>query len=253
LVVARGDGKGREGGPGGGAAGARLAREVSALQAELLDKLREEMEGADVEDFASAAKRIAEAFGEVTAAVLDPFGSAAGSSSGAPADMSTAVQPESERLASLYRPGVMRRRLDQLIESHRRYGHPFCLAVFDVGGPGARNGDREGGKSALSVVATALRDSVRLVDETFSLEEDALCVLAPDQNTVGGVQMSHRLLTLLDDLEAAGGLPVEISAGVVACPEHGIESEALLRGADEAMWRARAVGQPVGIGLLQDR
>ena len=33
----------------------------------------------------------------------------------------------------------------------------------------------------LAVVGAALRDSVRIVDETFRLEEDALCVLAPNQ------------------------------------------------------------------------
>ncbi len=101
--------------------------------------------------------------------------------------------------------------------------------------------------------APALRDSVRLVDETFRLEEDALCVLAPNQTTIEGVQMAERLLGMLDELEAAGGLKITVSAGVVACPEHGSGAEALLRKADEAMWRARAVGQPVGVGALQDR
>ena len=105
----------------------------------------------------------------------------------------------------------------------------------------------------LAVVGAALRDSVRLVDEAFRLEEDALCVLAPNQDTVGGVQMAERLLRMLDELEAAGGLRIAISAGVVACPEHGTEAEELLHKADEAMWRARAVGQPVGVGALQDR
>jgi diguanylate cyclase (GGDEF)-like protein len=210
------------------------------------------MPDASVEEFASAAKRLAEAFGGVTAAAVDPLNPEA-APPGRDDVPHTGAQPESERLASLYRPGMMRRRLDQLIESHQRYGHPFCLAVFDVGGPGVRNGQREGSESPLTVVGDALRESVRLVDETFKLEEEALCVLAPDQNTIGGVQMSHRLLTVLDDLEASGGLPVEISAGVVACPEHGADADTLLRGADEAMWRARAVGQPVGIGLLQDR
>ena len=95
------------------------------------------------------------------------------------------------------------------------------------------------------MVGAALRDSVRLVDETFRLEEDALCVLAPNQNTVGGVQMSERLLRMLDELEAAGGLPIGISAGVVACPEHGADADALLHKADEAMWRARC-GGPAG-------
>ena len=58
---------------------------------------------------------------------------------------------------------------------------------------------------------------------------------------------------MLDELESAGGLSIAICAGVVACPEHGAEAERLLHSADEAMWRARAVGQPVGVGALQDR
>ena len=144
----------------------------------------------------------------------------------------------------------MRRRLEQLLETYRRYSHPFCLAVFDVSGPATRNGHGGGVEEALTIVGAALRDSVRLVDEPFRLEEDALCVLAPNQDTVGGVQMSERLLQTLRELKAAGGLPIEVSAGVVACPEHGIDADDLLHNADEAMWRARSVGQPVGVGRL---
>ena len=146
----------------------------------------------------------------------------------------------------------MRRRLDQMLEMNRRYGHPFGLVVFAIEGPGTRDG--AGGKETmLAVVGAALRDSIRLVDEVFSLEEDALCVLAPNQTTVEGVQMAERLLRMLDELESAGGLSIAVSAGVVACPEHGADAERLLHSADEAMWRARAVGQPVGVGALQDR
>jgi diguanylate cyclase (GGDEF)-like protein len=158
-----------------------------------------------------------------------------------------------EEHASLFQPGHMRRRLDQLIEMNKRHGHPFGLVVFDVDGPGARAGDGEGQETVLAVVGAALRESVRLVDEAFRLEEDALCVLAPSQTTIEGVQMAERLLGQLEELEAAGGLRISISAGVVACPEHGNDAETLLRKADEAMWRARAVGQPVGVGSLQDR
>jgi diguanylate cyclase (GGDEF)-like protein len=194
------------------------------------------------EAFVEAAQKLAEEFGSVTAtavaAVREP-------------QLPTAPRSQAEAHASLFQPGQMRRRLDQLIEENKRYDHPFSLVVFDVDGPGARQrGDRE---TMLAVVGAALRESVRLVDETFRLEENALCVLAPSQSTVGGVQMTERLLRLLDELEAAGGLKISISAGVVACPEHGNDAEALLRKADEAMWRARAVGQPVGVGALQDR
>ena len=145
----------------------------------------------------------------------------------------------------------MRRRLEQLIETNRRYGHPFGVAVFDASGPGTRGHDDSGGReTVLAIVGAALRDSIRIVDEAFRLEEDAICVLAPNLGTVEGVQMAERLLGQLDELERAGGLQIAVAAGVVACPEHGAEADALLHKADAALWRARAVGQPLGVGAL---
>lgn len=226
-----------------GSGAGKLAREVSVLQASLLGKLHEEMEGGSAALFASAAQRLAEEFGSVTATAVGTLCEGNGSAPVA-----------EEEHPSLYRPGQMRRRLDQLLECERRYEQPFALVVFDVEGPGAREDGGEGGRqTALAVVGAALSESTRLVDETFRLEEDALCVLAPGQDTVGGVQMAERLLSQLDDLERAGGLRIGISAGVVGCPEHGDEADVLLHKADEAMWRARSVGQPVGVGTLQDR
>jgi diguanylate cyclase (GGDEF)-like protein len=224
-----------------GAGAGKLAREVSSLQASLLGKLHEEMEGGDAALFAAAAQKLAEEFGSVTATAVGTLWQG-----------EAPVSVAEEEHASLYRPGQMRRRLDQLLECARRYEQPFALVVFDVEGPGARNGDgSDGRETALAVAGAALGESVRLVDETFRLEEDALCVLAPGQDTVGGVQMTERLLRQLDDLERAGGMRIGISAGVVACPEHGNDADRLLHKADEAMWRARSVGQPVGVGALE--
>jgi diguanylate cyclase (GGDEF)-like protein len=193
-----------------------------------------------------AAQKLAEEFGSVTATAVAAVSEAQ--------PVAPAPRPQAEVHTSLFQPGHMRRRLDQLIETNKRHGHPFGLVVFDVDGPGVRGDDGDEAKETmLTVVGAALRDAVRIVDETFLLEEDALCVLAPNQSTVEGVQMTERLLRLLDELEAAGGLRITISAGVVACPEHGDDADELLRKADEAMWRARALGQPVGVGTLQDR
>ncbi|HXS32521.1 MAG TPA: diguanylate cyclase [Solirubrobacterales bacterium] len=229
-------------GVGGGSSAGQVAREVSSLQAALLATLREQMRDGDPEPFADAAQKLAEEFGSVTATAV--------------AAVCERPQPTAlvESHTSLFQPGHMRRRLDQLIETNKRYGHPFGLVVFDVDGPGTRGSEgSDGQETMLAVVGAALRESVRIVDETYRLEEDALCVLAPNLTTVEGVQMAERLLRLLDELEAAGGLRIGISAGVVACPEHGSDAEGLLKKADEAMWRARAVGQPVGVGSLQDR
>jgi len=252
-----------------GSAASRIILKVSELHADLLGSLHEEI-GTNGGDFAQAAQRLTGEFGSVTAAAVEAAQGAGGrpgdvrwpnSGEGpanvtrAPVNGSAAFVPEqAEELPSLYRPGHMRRRLEQLLETNRRYGHPFGLAVFDASGPGARPGDVAGGQeTVLSILGAALRDSVRIVDEAFRLEEDAICVLAPNIGTVEGVQMCERLLGQLDDLERAGGLRILISAGVVACPDHGADAEELLHKADAAMWRARAVGQPVGVGALQDR
>lgn len=252
----------------------RLALKVSELHADLLGSLHEEI-GTNGEQFVQAAQRLAAEFGSVTAAAVElaqgnvglreggPRGGVLQSNSGealedtppGPSNGDVA-HPEAqlEELPSLYRAGHMRRRLEQLLETNRRYGHPFGLAVFDASGPGTRPGDVAGGQeTVLSIVGAALRDSIRIVDEAFRLEEEAICVLAPNIGTVEGVQMCERLLGQLDDLERAGGLRICISAGVVACPDHGADAEELLHKADAAMWRARAVGQPVGVGALQDR
>lgn len=242
----------------------RLAREVSSLQASLLGRLDEELDGEDPRRFADAARRLAVDFGAVTATAVDAASEPARplTPESAPADPDPDPEPalaepergEYQELISLYQPGHMRRRLDQMAETNRRYGHPFALAVFDASGPGARNGDAGAGQeTALAIVAAALRDSIRIVDEAFHLEEDAICVLAPNLRTVEAVQMAERLLVQLEALEKAGGLRITVSAGVVACPDHGADVEKLLHKADAAMWRARAVGQPVGVGDLQDR
>jgi len=246
----------------------RIALKVSALHADLLGSLHEEIETNGTR-FADVAQRLAGEFGTVTATAVEAAQGAEGrlgdvrrpngeegpaNATQAPASGNAALASEVEELPSLYRPGHMRRRLEQLLETNRRYGHPFGLAVFDASGPGTRPGDIAGGQeTVLSIVGAALRDSIRIVDEAFRLEEQAIAVLAPNIGTVEGVQMCERLLNQLDELERAGGLRICLSAGVVACPDHGTDAEELLHKADAAMWRARAVGQPVGVGALQDR
>jgi GGDEF domain-containing protein len=228
----------------------RIAIEVAERHASLLETLREELGEAAGGKFAAAAQRLAEDFGEVTATAIEAAHEAARDDD-RPGGAAELVRSPREELPSLYRPGHMRRRLDQLIETNRRYGHPFGLAVFDTSGPDTKDGvDAE---MALAIVSAALRDSIRIVDEAFRLEEQAICVLAPNLRTVEGMQMAERLLGQLDELERAGGLRIAVTAGVVACPDHGGDADQLLHKADAAMWRARAVGQPVGVGGLQDR
>jgi diguanylate cyclase (GGDEF)-like protein len=228
----------------------RMAIEVAERHRSLLATLREELGESAGPQFAAAAERLAEDFGEVTATAVEAAYETVRDENRAGGTVEFLRAPR-EELPSLYRPGHMRRRLDQLIETNRRYGHPFGLAVFDTSGPDTK--EAVDSEMALAVVSAALRDSIRIVDEAFRLEEEAICVLAPNLRTVEGMQMAERLLSQLDELERAGGLRIAVTAGVVACPDHGADADQLLHKADAAMWRARAVGQPVGVGGLAER
>lgn len=228
----------------------RMAIEVAERHRSLLAALREELGESAGPQFAAAAERLAEDFGEVTATAVEAAYETVRDENRAGGTVEFLRAPR-EELPSLYRPGHMRRRLDQLIETNRRYGHPFGLAVFDTSGPDTK--EAVDSEMALAVVSAALRDSIRIVDEAFRLEEEAICVLAPNLRTVEGMQMAERLLSQLEELERAGGLRIAVTAGVVACPDHGADADQLLHKADAAMWRARAVGQPVGVGGLSER
>ncbi len=218
----------------------QLTREISSLQTALLATLNQELPSSEPQLFADAAQRLSSLFGLITGTAAEA--------------LLAQSEPGRDPVTGLQRPTQMHFRLQQLIETHRRYGHPFAMVLLDIEGPGARGEpDDPGMESVLAIVTAALRESVRLVDEAYRLEHDELCVLAPDQTAADGIKMGERLAQMLGDLESAGGMRITVSAGVVSCPEHGSEAEQLLRQADTGMWRARATGKPAATGGVQDR
>ena len=166
----------------------------------LLAKLRERARSGDVETVRRPRpSELAEAFGSVTA---------------------TAVDAASRRQRRRRVAGERRPRADQPLPA-RPHAPPARPADRDQPplrapvrrsssststGRATRNGDAGGGReTVLAIVGAALRDSIRLVDEAFRLEEDAICVLAPNQDTVEGVQMAERLLRHARRARAARG------------------------------------------------
>ncbi|MEK6276612.1 MAG: GGDEF domain-containing protein [Actinomycetota bacterium] len=225
---------------GAAASPEQVAREVSSLHTAVLSTLREQLSGSEPELFGEAAERLAALFGQLNGATVGTL----------------LETTDSSRDSVTGLPGSkpMRLRLEQMVAGAKRYGHPFALVVLDVEGPSTREESNGSGHEAvLAVVSAALRGSIRVVDEAYLLDDGELCVLAANQTAAEATRMAHRLAALLARLEEAGGLRITVSAGVAACPEHGDEPERLLRQADTAMWRARATGQPVTIGALQDR
>lgn len=139
--------------------------------------------------------------------------------------------------------------LAQLFEMSERYGQPYAVVVFDVVGLKAVNDSfgHAAGDRVLVDVARATERTVRGVDVVIRVSGDEFCVLAPNQDGRAGLKLARRLVDAVGGLDGPGGEPVAVSLGVAACPEHGCRGHELLTRADAAMYRARAMGERVGL------
>ena len=110
---------------------------------------------------------------------------------------------------------------------------------------GHQAGDRAadaGGDGAAAVDPHASTSPARLGGDEF-------CVLAPEQESAarGPARRAARQRGGRGG-GAAADPPVGLSIGVVSCPEHGDDAEALIDVADRAMYRAKAAGESVALG-----
>ncbi len=134
----------------------------------------------------------------------------------------------------------------------KRYEQPFALLVIDVDGL-KRVNDGQGhqaGDRVLVQVGLAMRRTIRAVDTPARIGGDEFCVLAPSQTAEAARPLAERLAAAVagetadDDADPGVGA----SVGVVSCPEHGDDAEALLDAAEQAMYRAKAMGEAVALG-----
>lgn len=219
-----------------------VARDVAALQAVLVQALREELAEDEPERFAEAVERLADATGAIQAAAVEEL---LRRRSG-----ELESQASTDPLTGLGNLRRLQRQIGHLLAVHDRYGHPFALLLIDVDGlrrindaHGERAGDR-----VLVQVAMTLRRSIRAVDMAARLGGDEFCVLAPHQESGAAATLAERLATAVrQGVAAPDDAPMRLSIGVVSCPRHGSNAEGLVDAADRAMYRAKAAGESVAL------
>jgi diguanylate cyclase (GGDEF)-like protein len=220
-----------------------VARDVAALQGVLVHALREELAEDDPERFAEAVERLADATGAVQAAATEELIRRR--------SRELESQANTDALTGLGNLRHLQKQLGQLLEVHKRYGHPFGLLLMDIDGL-KRVNDAHGhqaGDRVLMQVAMALRRSIRSVDVAARLGGDEFCVLAPEQESEAATTLAERLATAVqEEVASPDEPPVSLSIGVVSCPRHGGDAEALIDIADRAMYRAKAAGDSVALG-----
>jgi diguanylate cyclase (GGDEF)-like protein len=220
---------------------AEMTRDLTAIQTAILGSLAKDHEGLDLEGFADLALRLSEAVGAVQSVAVEGL-----------------VERQVHELESLANSdpltGLANRRAlqDRLLEAlavHKRYDTPFALLVLDVDGL-KRINDSQGHKAgdrALVQVSLAMRRTLRTTDTPARIGGDEFCVLAPNQNAAAAEPLGRRIADAVE-ADSDGDSPVGVSIGVVSCPEHGTDIEALLDTADQAMYRAKAGGLKVALG-----
>src|SRR3954447_12743910 len=228
---------------GGEGSAAEVARDIAALQAVLVRALRDELAEREPERFAEAVERLAEATGAIQAAAVEELVRTR--------SRELESQANTDPLTGLGNLRHLQRELAQMLEMQKRYSHPFGLLLMDIDGL-KRVNDSQGhqaGDRVLMQVAMALQRSIRSVDIAARLGGDEFCVLAPEQESAAAVLLGERLASaVVDEVSTGADPPVGLSIGVVSCPQHGTEPEALIDAADRAMYKAKAAGDNVARG-----
>jgi diguanylate cyclase (GGDEF)-like protein len=220
-----------------------LARDVAAIQGVLVEALRADADELGADGFARLVSGLSEAVAAVQAAAVE-----------------TLVTRRSRELESLAHADpltglsnlrFLHQQLRYALALTKRYEQPFSLLVMDIDGL-RRVNDSEGhaaGDRVLVQVALAVRRTIRTVDTPARIGGDEFCVLAPNQTAETASALAERLVEAVaaETTPAGDETAVGMSVGVVSCPKHGNEADALLESADQAMYKAKAGGDAVAV------
>ncbi|QFR34399.1 diguanylate cyclase domain-containing protein [Ancylobacter sp. TS-1] len=151
-------------------------------------------------------------------------------------------------LTGLPNRSVMQARLAQELSRARRLGGNFALMVLDLDGFKQVNDTygHEAGDAALRCAAERFRRTLRAEDLAARVGGDEFVVVqGSGGSTEGAALLADRLIRSMAEPIAIGErrIVVGLSVGVVLAPVEGLDADALLRAADQALYRAKQEGR----------
>ncbi len=107
------------------------------------------------------------------------------------------------------------------------------------------------GDRALRLASDTFRSRLRASDTLMRWGGEEFLLLMPDTSLAAGLSVCEELRQQLENasLKASGRrIPLTVSAGLAACPEHGKSIKNLVQSADKALYRAKSLGRNRIIG-----
>lgn len=117
--------------------------------------------------------------------------------------------------------------VDDLKNLNSRYGHPA-------------------GSRALELVALEAKKIMRAQDRVYRYGGDEFCILVRGTSLTGATKLGERLIQVLQDRPMLFGdisVPISISVGIAAFPQHADGADHLLERSDRALFQAKALGK----------
>lgn len=154
-----------------------------------------------------------------------------------------------DTLTGLHNRRFLEQELERHVELYKRYRHPFAILMLDFDNLKFLNDTfgHAAGDSALQQLSTLMRVNVRDVDIPCRFGGDEFIVLMPEAEKTAVQAVGRRIADSVAKTQLKLGrslATLQVSFGVSACPEDGVESEALLQEADAGLYRAK--GQKAG-------
>jgi two-component system cell cycle response regulator len=157
------------------------------------------------------------------------------------------VESITDPLTGLYNRRYLESTLERELALHRRNGQPLCLLMLDIDGFKAIN-DAHGhpaGDAVLSELAAIFKIELRTSDLAVRMGGDEFLVVLPDARMEQAAAIAERLrgAVAMLAIPALGSEHPTVSIGVCQAGDEEGGMAALLKKADEALYRAKTEGK----------
>ncbi len=135
------------------------------------------------------------------------------------------------------------------LERATRFGHPLGVCMLDIDRfkPVNDTHGHAAGDAVLRELARRVAECVREVDTLARYGGEEFALLLPETDVEGAVRLGERVLARIRSepfrLPDGTTVPITASLGVAVSPTHGSTATAVMRSADEALYRAKSGGR----------